>query len=117
MRRFFACAHSAVVDGDKGMETESVCHNCGDGRASAAARKERKIIHNKACADSVSCRIDLGYYLLCGLALGVYSDLEEIKRNNKISETISPKKDDIWRDESIRKWRKAVSKALRWAED
>jgi len=59
----------------------------------------------------------LGAAYLCGLALGIYSSLDEIKENNPIEKTIEPSKDALWREKHISKWRKAVKRSLEWLED
>ena len=58
----------------------------------------------------------LGAAYMCGLTLGVYSSLDEIKRGSKREILINPTKDEKWREEHIRKWRKAVERSLCWAE-
>lgn len=58
----------------------------------------------------------LGAAYLCGLALGVYESTEEIKRNRKIDKTVSPTKGDEWREERLKKWKKAISRSLDWQE-
>ncbi|MBO7195969.1 MAG: glycerol kinase GlpK [Clostridia bacterium] len=56
----------------------------------------------------------LGAAYLCGLATGVYSSTEEIKKNRLIAKTISPEKDSAWREEKLAMWKKAVSRSLNW---
>ena len=59
----------------------------------------------------------LGAAYLCGLALGVYSSLDEIRHNNGVDKTVIPKENIEWREEKIKIWHKAVSKAINWIED
>ncbi len=56
----------------------------------------------------------LGAAYMCGLSLGVYSSLEDIKKNAEIDITLSPSKDDAWREEKIKLWNKAVKRSLSW---
>ena len=58
----------------------------------------------------------LGAAYLCGLALGVYSSVDEIKKNNKIEKTVTPKESEEWRASRIKTWRRAVERALAWEE-
>lgn len=58
----------------------------------------------------------LGAAYLAGLALGIYSSLDEIRENNRIDKTFKPCKDDTWRAENLAKWRKAVARSLNFAE-
>ena len=58
----------------------------------------------------------LGAAYLCGLALGVYNSVDEIKANNAIERTITPIEDEQWRQARIKTWRRAVERSLGWAE-
>lgn len=56
----------------------------------------------------------LGAAYLCGLATGVYSSLEEIKKNKRVEKTFLPTKDGEWREKNISYWRRAVERSLNW---
>ena len=56
----------------------------------------------------------LGAAYLCGLALGVYSTLEEIKKNRQTDTTFTPEQNDAWRRENMSNWKKAVTRCLGW---
>ncbi len=56
----------------------------------------------------------LGAAYLCGLTLGVYSSLEEIKANRKTDKIFYPEKDEDWRTERMTTWSKAVERCLDW---
>lgn len=56
----------------------------------------------------------LGAAYLCGLSVGVYSSLEEIKKNKKCGTVFTPNENDTWRSESIQRWRRAVERTLGW---
>ena len=58
----------------------------------------------------------LGAAYLCGLALGVYSSIDEIRDNNRIEKTIAPTESDEWRCAHTKTWRKAVERSLGWVE-
>lgn len=58
----------------------------------------------------------LGAAYLCGLALGVYSSKDEIRDKHQIELSITPEKDNTWREDKFRVWRKAVSRSLEWIE-
>ena len=55
-----------------------------------------------------------GAALLCGLTLGIYSSLKEIKNTVKIEKNFSPTKSDTWRQENATIWRRAVKRSLEW---
>ena len=58
----------------------------------------------------------LGAALLCGLSLGVYSSLDEIKAQRVIEREFLPEKDEKWREGVLKTWRRAVSRTLNWKE-
>lgn len=58
----------------------------------------------------------MGAAYLAGLAIGVYSSLDEIKKNRKTAKTFAPSKDDDWRHEKISVWREAVKRCLGWKQ-
>jgi len=58
----------------------------------------------------------LGAAYLCGLALGIYDSLDDIRANNVTERTVTPTKGDEWREEHVRKWKRAVEKSLAWVE-
>ncbi|MBQ8584435.1 MAG: glycerol kinase GlpK [Clostridia bacterium] len=58
----------------------------------------------------------LGAAYLAGLASGVYSSLEDIRRNRKTDRLFTPERDAAWREEKISKWKKAVARSLQWSE-
>lgn len=55
-----------------------------------------------------------GAALLCGLTLGVYASLEEIKSSIKLDKIFTPIKDEEWRMENTNRWRRAVERSLEW---
>ena len=59
----------------------------------------------------------LGAAYLAGLSLGVYSSIDEIKKNREIEREFSPLLSEEERREKIRIWRRAVERSLVWKED
>lgn len=58
----------------------------------------------------------LGAAYLCGLALGVYESVDEIKANNGIERTVTPTENNEWRESHVKTWRRAVERSLGWIE-
>ena len=58
----------------------------------------------------------LGAAYLCGLALGVYNSVDEIRANNAIEKTVEPTESEEWRESHVRTWRRAVERSLGWVE-
>ena len=58
----------------------------------------------------------LGAAYLCGLALGIYDSLDDIRKNDKPDSIISPTEDENWREGNMKRWHRAVERSLGWAE-
>ena len=67
-------------------------------------------IERPACVETTA----LGAAYLCGLSLGVFDSLEDIKKNQKIGKHFAPSKDENWKEEKIKEWRRAVERSLGW---
>ena len=59
----------------------------------------------------------LGAAYLCGLTLGVYNSLEEIKENHIVNAMFNPQKSDDWRREQVKVWSDAVNRCLGWKKN
>lgn len=58
----------------------------------------------------------LGAAYLCGLTVGVYSSLEDIKKNRSVDKVFEPEMSDEWREKKMAQWHKAVNRSLGWKE-
>ena len=58
----------------------------------------------------------LGAAYLAGLAVGFWRSREEIRSNWALSQTFSPKIEEVKREKLLRGWKKAVKCAFGWAE-
>ena len=58
----------------------------------------------------------LGAAYLAGLSAGVYSSIEEIKKNREIEKSFSPNISDEERNKKMSLWKKAVGRSLLWKE-
>ena len=67
-------------------------------------------IERPVCVETTA----LGAAYLCGLALGVYQSVDEIKANRKIDKTFTPEETNAWREENLNRWRKAIKRSLSW---
>ncbi len=59
----------------------------------------------------------LGAAMLAGLTTGVYASVDEIASLYRPDKAFTPIKDNAWREEKIKVWRRAVSRALNWIEE
>jgi glycerol kinase len=56
----------------------------------------------------------LGAAYLAGLAVGYWTDLEDIRRNWALDREFTPMGDAAWRDGLYADWKKAVARSQRW---
>ena len=59
----------------------------------------------------------LGASYLCGLAVGMYKSTEDIKKNRAVEKIFESEKDTAFREQRMKKWRRAVERSLGWAEE
>ena len=59
----------------------------------------------------------LGVAYLCGLTLGIYKSIDEIKAKRRVEKTITSDKSEEWRSSRISKWRSAVNRSLNWTQE
>ena len=65
-----------------------------------------------ACIETTA----LGVAYLAALTLGIYKSTDEIKKNMIIDKKITPSKDENWRKEKLKIWRRAVERCLGWID-
>ncbi len=70
-------------------------------------------IERPACVETTA----LGAAYLCGLAVGAYDSVDQIRENRAIERLFTPGQTDEWRDQHIKEWRRAVERALVWKEN
>lgn len=59
----------------------------------------------------------LGAAYLAGLATGYWKNKDEIRKNWAMEHSYNPKMDEQERNQKIRRWKKAVSRAVEWEKD
>ena len=74
-------------------------------------------------SDILGCEIErpmcvettaLGAAYLCGLATGFYPSTDSIKKYRKTDKLFTSTKDSEWREKTLSRWHKAVSRSLEW---
>ena len=70
-------------------------------------------VNRAKCVESTA----LGASLLAGLAIGVFKDLDDIKRRWESERVFIPKMEDKQRKIYIDGWNRAVLRALKWEEN
>ena len=59
----------------------------------------------------------LGAALMAGLAVGVWKDMDDIRRVWKMDLSLAPQMDDATREKMLAGWHKAVNRTRRWMEE
>ena len=59
----------------------------------------------------------LGAALLAGLAVGVWPDMDAIRRVWRMDLSLTPQMDDADRERAMRGWHRAVQRSTKWAEE
>ena len=70
-------------------------------------------VNRPTCIESTA----LGAAYLAGLAVGYWSDFEDISKNYGIDKTFEPKMDESTREGLLKGWKKAVKYAFDWAKE
>ena len=70
-------------------------------------------VNRPICIESTA----LGAAYLAGLAVGYWSDIEDISKNYGIDKTFEPKMDEGTREGLLKGWKKAVRYAFDWAKN
>ena len=77
-------------------------------------------------ADVLGCRVirpaviettALGAALMAGLAVGVWEDMDAIRRIWKMDLSLSPQMDEAQREKAMHGWHKAVKRSMQWVEE
>ena len=58
----------------------------------------------------------LGAAYAAGLAVGFYSDLDDLRQNWAVDQTWEPRMEETQRDTSYRQWKKAVARSFDWVD-
>lgn len=69
-------------------------------------------IERPACVETTA----LGAAYLCGLSLGVYKSLDDIRKKRKTEKIFEPSSTNEWRCDKIKEWRRAVERTLGFKE-
>lgn len=59
----------------------------------------------------------LGAALLAGLAVGVWKDMDEIRKIWRQDLSLAPQMDAAWRKQALSGWHEAVNRSMNWAKD
>ncbi len=105
----------AVMQEDSGLELKSLKVDGGAAKNDFLMQFQADIIdvavHRPACVETTA----LGAAYLAGLAVGFWDSVETLKAHWKIDRVFEPAMTEEVRQEKLKAWRKAVSRALGWS--
>ena len=100
---------------DSGLELKSLKVDGGAANNNFLMQFQADIIdvavHRPACVETTA----LGAAYLAGLAVGFWDSVETLKAHWKIDRVFEPAMTEEVRQEKLKAWRKAVSRALGWS--
>ena len=70
-------------------------------------------VHRPSCVETTA----MGASYLAGLAVGFWTDKEDVKRHWSMEREFLPERGDDWREKEIRGWNKAVAATKGWAKE
>ena len=106
-----------AMEEDTGVELENLRVDGGASANRFLMQFQADMIGRSVLRPGVAETTALGAAFLAGLAVGVWRDLDEIRATWKPQERYLPQMQEQQRQKLLRGWRKAVSRALDWAEE
>ena len=107
----------AAMEADTGLRLTSLKADGGASRDRFLMQFQSDIIDCKVRRPAIRETTALGAAYLAGLAVGVWNDLDEIKKLWECEIVYEPKMDAAQREKLLRQWHRAVSRSLGWAKD
>ncbi len=106
-----------AMSADTGIELTDLRVDGGASRNPFLMQFQADLIGKRVIRPVVTETTALGAAYLAGLAVGVWSDREEIRRSWTADAEFIPTLDDSTRERYYRGWRKAVSRSRDWAKE
>ena len=106
-----------AMEEDTGVELENLRVDGGASANRFLMQFQADMIGRSVLRPGVAETTALGAAFLAGLAVGVWRDLDEIRATWKPQERYLPQMQEQQRQKLLLGWRKAVSRALDWAEE
>jgi glycerol kinase len=106
-----------AMEVDTGFNVKILKADGGLSRSSFLMQFQADILGVKVVRPLVLETTSLGVAYLAGLALGVWKNLEEIKKNWRAEKIYEPRMSSEDREKLYRGWRAAVKRALEWAKE
>jgi glycerol kinase len=106
-----------AIEADIGHEISELRVDGGASRDNFLMQFQADILQKQVVRPMIRESTALGAAYLAGLCVGVWKNIEEIKKLWHIDTTFKPLMDTIDRDKKVNFWHKAVQRSKNWAEE
>lgn len=106
-----------AMKADTGRDITVLKADGGAAKSDFLMQFQADILNVKVVRPVVSETTSLGAAYLAGLAVGLWRDLDEVRRNWRAEKEFVPRMDPETRERLYRGWRAAVQRALGWAKE
>ena len=105
-----------AMEKDTGIRLSVLNADGGASRDRFLMQFQADILNKPVCRPAIRETTALGAAYLAGLAVGVWSGLEELRALRPAEQRYEPDMDEERREKLVRGWHKAVGRSLNWAE-
>ncbi len=105
-----------AMEQDSGIELASLRVDGGMVANQMLMQFQADMLGTQVVAPAVAETTALGAAYAAGLAVGYWSDLEDLRKNWAVAQTWKPNMDEARRDELYKGWQKAITKSFDWEE-
>ena len=105
-----------AMEKDTGIRLSVLNADGGASRDRFLMQFQADILDKPVCRPAIRETTALGAAYLAGLAVGVWSGLEELRALRPAEQRYEPDMDEERREKLVRGWHKAVGRSLNWAE-
>lgn len=105
-----------AMEKDSGIALSVLNADGGASRDAFLMQFQADILNRPVCRPKTKETTALGAAYLAGLAVGIWGNIEEIKRMRRCDASFQPNMDIEKREELLRGWKKAVNRSMGWVE-
>ncbi len=105
-----------AMEKDSGISLESLRVDGGMVKNELLMQFQADILNREVVRPVIQETTALGAAYAAGLAVGFFSDLDELRSKWSVDRTWKPHVEDVQRDNLYRQWRKAVTRSFDWID-
>jgi len=111
------CDLVQAMEADTGLSLNELWVDGGASRDRFLMQFQSDVLNKRLLRPQVRETTALGAASLAGLATGVWSGMDELRKLHTLSNSFEPNMEWEEREHLLRGWHRAVERSLRWAED